>query len=60
MTPVYKKLRLECRDPDCGWRGVAHQEITETITPSQKPNPEVRLAVDPKLREVLRMQIEPG
>lgn len=62
MTPIYKRSLLECQNAACGWRGTMHQEIAQTVTPSLQPNPEVKLPVERRIRELLQaqLQLEPG
>ena len=45
LTPLYRELRLQCTDVDCGGTYVASFTIDRMIVPSQKPNPRVRLKV---------------
>lgn len=45
LTPLYRELRLQCSDVDCGGTYVASVTIDRMIVPSQKPNPRVRLKV---------------
>lgn len=45
LTPLYRELRLQCTDIECGGTYVASVTIDRMIVPSQKPNPRVRLKV---------------
>lgn len=45
LTPLYRELRLQCTDIDCGGTYVASVTIDRMIVPSQKPNPRVRLKI---------------
>ena len=45
LTPLYRELRLQCTDIDCGGTYVASVTIDRMIVPSQKPNPRIRLKV---------------
>lgn len=40
--PDYRKLYLECLNPDCGARARADFVITETLSPSGNPNPDYK------------------
>ena len=53
LTPTCREGVLECQDAECGWRGNVAFEIFQTLSPSLKPNPEVRLPLSPGLREQL-------
>jgi len=53
LTPTIREGVLECQDAECGWRGNVMFEITQTLSPSLKPNPEVRLPLSPGLRKQL-------
>lgn len=43
LTPVFRELRLQCTDLDCGATYVASVTIDRMIVSSQKPNPRIRL-----------------
>lgn len=45
LTPLFKELRFQCQDLDCGHTFVASLNIDRTIVPSQKPNPRIKLKV---------------
>ncbi|MCE8028785.1 ogr/Delta-like zinc finger family protein [Halomonas daqingensis] len=60
LTPVYREAVIECRNPECGWRGKISIEITHTITPSDMPNPTVALPLVPRLRELAMAQAATG
>ncbi|WP_168169309.1 ogr/Delta-like zinc finger family protein [Kushneria phosphatilytica] len=57
LTPVYREATVECQNPDCGWRGKMALEMTQTLTFSQQPNPEIRLPMSPRLRDSIRDQL---
>ncbi|MCM2973464.1 MULTISPECIES: ogr/Delta-like zinc finger family protein [Larsenimonas] len=57
MTPVYREAVVECQNADCGWRGKLALELTQTLTFSLHPNPEINLPMSPKLRERLLKQL---
>lgn len=59
LTPVYRESLLECQNVECGWRGKLSMEMTHTLTPSHNPNPEVRLPVSQRVRELLLPQLIP-
>ena len=45
LTPLYRELRLQCTDMECGGTYVGSFTIDRMIVPSQKPNARVRLKV---------------
>lgn len=45
LTPVFKELRFQCSDIDCGHTFVASLTIDRTIVQSAKPNPRIRLPI---------------
>lgn len=45
LTPVFRELRLQCTDIDCGGTYVASLTIDRMIVASQKPNPRVKLKI---------------
>lgn len=53
MTPIYREAVVECQNGECGWRGNLRLEMTQTLSPSLKPNPNIRLPLSPGLREQL-------
>lgn len=57
LTPIYRNALLECQNGDCGWRGSLSLEITQTLTPSRSPNPEIDLPVSPQTRSVMLQQL---
>lgn len=59
LTPIYREALLECQNAKCGWRGKLSLEMTQTLTPSMCPNPEIRLPIAPRLRDRLLAQLEP-
>lgn len=58
LTPIYRESLVECQNVECGWRGKLSLEMTQTLTPSQRPNPEIRLPVAPRLKGILLQQLE--
>ena len=42
-TPVFREIRLQCTDVDCGATYVASLTIDRMLVSSQKPNPRVRI-----------------
>lgn len=59
LTPIYREALVECQSAECGWRGTLSLEMTKTLTPSQQPNPEIRLPVASRLRKALLAQLTP-
>lgn len=53
LTPVYRESLLECQNPECNWRGKLSQEVTHTLSPSARPNPEVRLPDAPRAHRAI-------
>ena len=45
ITPLYKELRFQCSDMECGHTFVASLTIDRTIVASARPNPTIRLPV---------------
>ena len=45
LTPLFKELRFQCQDLECGHTFVASLNIDRTIVPSLKPNPRIKLKV---------------
>lgn len=45
LTPLFKELRLQCTDLECGHTFVASLTIDRTIAPSARPNPSIRLPI---------------
>lgn len=45
LTPLFKELRYQCLDLECGHTFVASLNIERSIVPSSKPNPRIRLKV---------------
>lgn len=45
LTPLFKELRYQCLDLECGHTFVASLNIERSIVPSMKPNPRIRLKV---------------
>lgn len=41
-SPLMVLGYLDCTNPECGYRWVAAFEFKKTISPSAKPNPEVK------------------
>ncbi|RKR03553.1 Ogr/Delta-like zinc finger protein [Kushneria sinocarnis] len=39
LHPDYRKLYLECRNPDCRAKARAEFVVTATLSPSGRPNP---------------------
>lgn len=56
LTPVYREAVVECRNPDCGFRGKANFEVTNTLTPSDAPNPTIHLPFSPRLLQAMAAQ----
>jgi len=46
-TPLVREASLQCQNLECGHTFVAKLEITHTIAPSHRPNPEIVLPVTP-------------
>lgn len=57
LTPIYRQALVECQNADCGWRGTLTLEMTQTLSPSLQPNPEIRLPLAPRLREQLAADV---
>ena len=57
VTPIYREGVIECQNADCGWRGKFSLEYTNTMTPSQQPNPHVTLPIPARIRESLLAQL---
>ncbi|WP_350355176.1 ogr/Delta-like zinc finger family protein [Larsenimonas rhizosphaerae] len=57
LTPIYREAVVECQNPDCGWRGKLALELTQTLTFSLHPNPDIRLPMAPKLKERMLKQL---
>ena len=53
LTPVYREAVVECRNEACGFRGKAGIEVTNTLTPSDIPNPTVDLPYVPRMRRAM-------
>lgn len=47
LTPIFKELRFQCLNVECGHTFVASLEIVRTICPSARPNPKVKLRMAP-------------
>ncbi|WP_158700894.1 ogr/Delta-like zinc finger family protein [Phytohalomonas tamaricis] len=57
LTPLYREAVVECQNPDCGWRGKLALEMTQTLTFSQSPNPDISLPLAPRLRNTFMQQM---
>ncbi|MDN7131751.1 ogr/Delta-like zinc finger family protein [Halomonas sp. MC140] len=53
LTPVYREAVVECRNDDCGFRGKAGIEVTNTLTPSDTPNPMIDLPFVPRMQRAM-------
>lgn len=56
LTPVYRVATVECRNDACGFRGTLGIEVTNTLTPSDIPNPTVDLPFSPRLLQAIAQQ----
>lgn len=43
MSPLYRDAWVDCTNVECGWRGKMAVQYISTLTPSQRPNPSIRL-----------------
>lgn len=57
LTPVYREAVVECRNADCGFRGKAGIEVTNTLTPSDIPNVNVDLPFAPRLLKQMQFDL---
>ncbi|GGW45224.1 Ogr/Delta-like zinc finger protein [Vreelandella hamiltonii] len=57
LTPVYREAIVECRNVECGFRGKAGIEVTNTLTPSDIPNVRVHLPYAPRLIQQMQLDI---
>lgn len=57
LTPVYREAVVECRNVECGFRGKAVFEVTNTLTPSDIPNVTVDLPFAPRLLKQMQLDI---
>ncbi|MCC5811343.1 MAG: ogr/Delta-like zinc finger family protein [Ectothiorhodospiraceae bacterium] len=56
-SPLYREAVVECQSLECGWRGKIGLEFICTLTPSQKPSPEIRLPVSEVVRKNILGQL---
>ena len=45
ITPLYRVMYFQCRDLTCGHTYRAEMNILETLVPSARPNPAIKLPV---------------
>ena len=57
FTRLYWRALVECRNAECGWRGTLNLEISYTLTPSQTPDPDIRLPISEHSREAIITQL---
>lgn len=50
LSPLYRELTYQCRNPLCGHVWVCGLEAVRTLSPSATPAPEVRLPLSPHVR----------
>lgn len=54
ITPLYRVLYFQCRDMSCGHTYRAELAILETLVPSARPNPAIKLPIKQLSRQPRR------
>lgn len=58
ITPTYREGLVECMNAECGWRGKLTVAMTETFTPSLRPNPGISLPLSPEAARRMQAALE--
>tara|TARA_R110002012_G_scaffold321621_2_gene550158 strand:- start:3209 stop:3457 length:249 start_codon:yes stop_codon:yes gene_type:complete len=55
--PVYKEFYLHCTNEfECGYRCKATANISETLTPSYRPNPDINIKLSSWLKQKVKLE----
>lgn len=46
ITPLYRELRFQCSNVECGYTFVGGLEVLRTLSPSGCPNPAIHIPAD--------------
>jgi hypothetical protein len=58
LSATMREISYQCVDPECGHTFVAQLEVVRTISPSAKPNKDIRLPISPRTVALLKEQLE--
>lgn len=57
-TSTMREIHYQCLDVECGYTYVAALEIVRGLSPSGKPNQDVRVPMSPHARERVMQQMQ--
>lgn len=58
LSRTLREIFYACSDPECGHTFVANLEAVRTLSPSAKPNSEIRLPISPAVVQKIAQQLE--
>ena len=58
LSVTLREINYMCTDPECGHTFVANLEVVRTLSPSAKPNVDVRLPISPHVAHRVMQQLE--